>query len=214
VVGGPLLGLDVSGNQGDVNWSAAKREGVRFAYIKATEGTYYINPNFAEQYDGAYKAGIIRGAYAFGIPDYSSGASQANFLVDHGGAWSADGKTLPAVLDIEYDPYSSNECYWFSQSSMRSWISSFVSQYHARTSRWPVIYSTTDWWSTCTGNWAGPSGNDPLWIARYGTSSPGGLPAGYPTYTFWQYASSGQLPGDQDVFNGSSARLEALADNK
>jgi GH25 family lysozyme M1 (1,4-beta-N-acetylmuramidase) len=54
--------------------------------------------------------------------------------------------------------------------------------------------------------------NDPLFIANYnGTPNP--LPAGWGTYTFWQYADSGTFPGDQDVFNGTSDRLLALADN-
>jgi hypothetical protein len=31
--------------------------------------------------------------------------------------------------------------------------------------------------------------------------------------TFWRYAGSGTFPCDQDSFNGTSARLLALADN-
>jgi GH25 family lysozyme M1 (1,4-beta-N-acetylmuramidase) len=206
---GLVYGLDVSAFQGNVNWSAQKKAGAGFAYVKATEGTYYTNPYFAQQYDGSYDVGLIRGAYVFANPAYSSASSQANYFVDHGGGWSADGKTLPGMLDIEYNPYGS-ECYGLSKSAMRSWINSFVSTYHSRTSRWPVIYSTFDWWNTCTGNWSGTSKNDPFFIARY-ASSPGTLPAGYSFYTFWQYASSGKFAGDQDVFNGNHTRLVALA---
>jgi len=208
----PLYGLDVSSYQGDVDWSAVASDGAAFAYIKATEGSYYTNPYFAQQYDGSYDVGLVRGAYAFAIPNYSSGATQADYLADNGGAWSADGKTLPAALDIEYNPYSGGECFGLSQSAMRTWISDFVDEYHSRTTRWPVVYSTYDWWNTCTGNWSGLAANDPLWIACY-CSTAGTLPAGYSFYTFWQYASSGTFPGDQDVFNGTSARLTALADN-
>lgn len=207
----PVYGLDVSAYQGSVNWSAVKSDGAQFAYVKATEGSYYTNPDFAQQYVGSYDVGLVRGAYAFAIPDYSSGTTQADYLASHGGAWSADGQTLPAALDIEYNPYG-QECFNLSQSAMRSWISAFLNEYHARTGRWAVIYSTTDWWRTCTGNWSGPSANDPLWIACY-CSSAGTLPAGYPFYTFWQYADSGVFPGDQDVFNGTTARLVALANN-
>ena len=95
---------------------------------------------------------------------------------------------------------------------MVSWVSSFVNEYHADTGRWAVIYTTTDWWSTCTGNSAAFAGLDPLWIANY-SASPDPLPAGWATYTFWQYADSGVFPGDQDVFNGSAAQLLALADD-
>lgn len=208
----PVYGMDVSAFQGAVNWSAAKSDGAQFAYIKATEGSYYVNTEFTQQYDGSYDAGMVRGVYAFAIPNYSSGVTQADYLLAHGGGWSADGKTLPAALDIEYNPYAGGECFGLSESSMRSWITSFLDTYHSRTTRWPVIYSTTNWWSSCTGNWSGPSANDPLWIACY-CSSAGTLPAGYGFYTFWQFADSGTFPGDQDVFNGDAARLTALAKN-
>jgi GH25 family lysozyme M1 (1,4-beta-N-acetylmuramidase) len=52
--------------------------------------------------------------------------------------------------------------------------------------------------------------NSPLWIARY-SSIVGTLPAGWSTYSFWQYASSGTFPGDQNVWNGTLARLKVLA---
>jgi hypothetical protein len=38
----------------------------------------------------------------------------------------------------------------------------FVKEYHARTGRWATIYSTTDWWTTCTGNSGAFAANDPL----------------------------------------------------
>ena len=86
-------GQDVSGYQGSVNWSAQWNAGSRFAYIKATEGTYYTNPSFAQQYNGSYNIGMIRGSYHFAIPNNSGGAAQADYFVAHGGGWSKDGKT-------------------------------------------------------------------------------------------------------------------------
>lgn len=206
-----VQGLDVSAYQGDVDWSTVAADGAQFAYVKATEGDYYTNPDFAQQYDGSYDAGLIRGAYAFANPSYSSGASQAEYFVDNGGGWSGDGHTLPGALDIEYNPYGA-ECYGLTQSAMVSWVADFVNEYEALTGVWPVIYSTTDWWTTCTGDYSGFAGNDPLWVAAY-ASSAGTLPAGWPYYTFWQYADSGTFPGDQDVFNGALSSLQVLADN-
>ena len=207
-----VYGQDVSGFQGNVNWGAQWRAGSRFVYIKATEGSYYINPFFSQQYRGSYSVGMIRGSYVFANPRTSSGANQARYFVSHGGGWSNDGRTLPGALDVEYNPYPNegNTCYNFSQSSMRSWIGSFISTYHSLTTRYPVIYSTTDWWVRCTGNWSGTAHNDPLWIARY-ASSPGTLFNGYGFFTIWQFASSGRFAGDQDVFNGDHTRLVALA---
>jgi GH25 family lysozyme M1 (1,4-beta-N-acetylmuramidase) len=206
-----LPGIDVSGYQGNLNW-ASIAPSIDFSYAKATEGTYYTNPDFTNQYNGPYNAGLIRGSYHFAIPNNSSGSAQADYFIAHGGGWSADGKTLPGALDIEYNPYGA-ECYGLSQASMVSWIWSFVNEYAAREHAYPVIYSTTDWWSTCTGNNSGFAAYDPLWIANYSASGGGTLPSGWGYYTFWQYADSGSQPGDQDVFNGAYSQLQVLATN-
>ncbi|KAJ6582977.1 glycoside hydrolase family 25 protein [Mycena vulgaris] len=202
-------GIDVSAFQPLVNWAAVKANGVAFAYIKATEGITFISPTFSEQYTGATKAGLIRGSYHFAHPDSSSGATQAKFFLAHGGGWSSDGITLPGALDIEYNP-SGPKCYGLSAAAMVSWISEFSSTYHAATTRFPVIYTTTDWWKTCTGNSAAFGTNNPLWIAHY-SSSIGTLPAGWSFTTFWQYANSGLNPGDQDLFNGDANGLKRMA---
>ncbi|MDF8264818.1 lysozyme [Luteipulveratus flavus] len=199
-------GIDVSSHQGDVDWATYWGQGVRFAYTKATEGDYYVSPNFTQQYNGSYDVGMIRGAYHFATPNDSSGATQADYFISHGGGWSRDGKTLPGVLDIEYNPYGAT-CYGLSQSAMVSWIKAFTDRYRSRTGRDAIIYSTTDWWTTCTGNSAAFGGTNPLWIAKYAGSA-GTLPNGWGYYTFWQYTST---PVDKDYFNGDLSRLTALA---
>ncbi|MBD0734742.1 GH25 family lysozyme [Streptomyces sp. CBMA29] len=204
------LGFDVSHYQGTVNWAGAYANGARFAYMKATEGTTFRDPNFSANYTGSYNAGFIRGAYHFATPNSSTGAAQADYFVAHGGGWSKDGKTLPPMLDIEYGP--SSTCWGLSQAAMRTWITSFINEVHAKTTRWATIYTTTNWWTTCTGNTSAYSANDPLFIARY-ASSVGALPAGWPFYTFWQHADSGVFPGDQDYFNGALSGLLNLANN-
>jgi GH25 family lysozyme M1 (1,4-beta-N-acetylmuramidase) len=204
-------GIDVSHYQGAINWTSVRNAGIRFAFIKATEGVSILDSRFAANYVGAYNAGVIRGAYHFARPAASSGAAQANYVADHGGAWSADSRTLPAALDLEAG------CAGLSQASMRSWIQSFLNQYRARTGRYAIIYTTTSWWTSCTGNWTGPWSTSPLWIARW-ASSPGTLPAGAPFWSFWQYTSSGSVSGvsgavDRDYWNGTVDRLVALANN-
>jgi GH25 family lysozyme M1 (1,4-beta-N-acetylmuramidase) len=209
-------GIDVSRYQGSINWTSVRNAGIQFAYIKATEGVSYRDPNFGANYVGAYHAGVIRGAYHFALPDRSSGAVQANYLANSGGAWSADSRTLPAALDIEFNPYGAT-CYGLSQAGMRTWINDFLATYRARTGRYAVIYTTTAWWTSCTGNFAGPWANHPLWVARW-SSTPGTLPAGAPYHTFWQYTAGGSVPGiggavDRNSFNGDRSRLIALANN-
>ena len=201
-------GLDVSRYQGNVDWASVKAKGASFAYVKATEGSSIRSDYFAQQYNGSYNVGLIRGAYHFARPDQSSGKAQADFFVSHGGGWSGDGKTLPPALDIEYNP-SGATCYGLSTSAMTAWILAFSTEVHAKTTRYPVIYTSTSWWNQCTTHRSFASTN-PLWIARY-SSTPGTLPAGWTVWTFWQTADSGTFPGDQDVFNGALSRLQALA---
>lgn len=202
-------GLDVSSWQGKVDWAAVKADGAKFAYAKATEGTGYTNPYFPNQYNGPYKQGMIRGAYHFALPNKSSGAEQANYFVDHGGGWSADGKTLPGALDIEWNPYG-DTCYGLTDAQMVAWIRDFSDRYHARTGRYPVIYTARTWWAQCTGNRADFSRTNPLWVANY-SSSPGKLPHAWAYQTIWQYANSGTFPGDQNRFNGDLDQLRAVA---
>jgi GH25 family lysozyme M1 (1,4-beta-N-acetylmuramidase) len=203
-----VYGMDVSGYQGNVDWQTAYNNGARFAYVKATEGTGYTNPYFAQQYEGSYYTGFIRGAYHFARPDVSGGATQAAYFLAHGGGWSADGQTLPGALDIEWNPYGGT-CYGYSQAGMTQWILDFSNYYHGQTGRWPVIYTATSWWSQCVG-YSDFSSTNPLWVARY-ASSAGTLPYNWGYYTIWQYADSGTFPGDQDLFNGAYDRLQALA---
>ncbi|NJP46108.1 lysozyme [Actinacidiphila epipremni] len=202
-------GLDVSGYQGNVNWASVAANGGRFAYIKATESTSYTNPYFTQQYNGSYNAGLIRGAYHFATPNTSSGAAQADYFLAHGGGWSKDGKTLPGMLDIEWNPYGAT-CYGLSASAMVNWILSFSNEYHAKTTRWVTIYTATSWWSQCTGNTGDFSSTNPLALANY-NGSPGPMPYHWPYQTIWQYADSGIFPGDQDAFNGDFSRVQALA---
>jgi GH25 family lysozyme M1 (1,4-beta-N-acetylmuramidase) len=209
-------GIDVSSYQGNVNWASVAGAGYKFAYVKATEGTGYRNPYFSQQYTGSYNAGMMHAAYHFARPDVSSGATQANYFVDHGGGWSKDNKTLPGALDIEWNPYGST-CYGLSASSMVNWVVDFSNTYHSRTSRWPVVYTAASWWNQCTGGSGAVASTSPLWVAHYGVSSPT-IPGGFPFYTFWQYTSTGSVPGvsgncDVSVFNGSADRLLALANN-
>jgi GH25 family lysozyme M1 (1,4-beta-N-acetylmuramidase) len=203
-----LPGFDVSGHQGNVNWPTAAKTGGRFAYIKATEGSTYVNPYFAQQYNGAYSVGMIRGAYHFATPNTSSGIAQADHFVSKGGSWSADGRTLPPALDLEYNPYGAT-CYGMTPAALVAWTRAFVNEVHLKTTRYPTIYTSTSWWSQCMGRNAS-FGADPLWIARYNKTL-GALPPGWKSYAIWQYTDAGALPGDQDTYNGSADQLGALA---
>jgi GH25 family lysozyme M1 (1,4-beta-N-acetylmuramidase) len=222
-----VQGFDISHYQGTINYAGAYNSGARFVIIKvcyihdcqckegvsnfykATEGTTYVDPGFSSHYISATNAGFIRGGYHFAHPDSSSGATQANFFLAHGGGWSGDGRTLPGMLDIEYNP-SGATCYGLSQPAMVSWIQDFVNTYHAHTTRYPLIYTTNDWWTTCTGNSNAFSATCPLVLARYSTAV-GTIPGGWPFQTIWQYSDAYAYGGDADAFNGSPTQLTKLA---
>jgi GH25 family lysozyme M1 (1,4-beta-N-acetylmuramidase) len=190
-------GIDVSSWQPHVSWKTVKADHLKFAYIKATEGTYYRSPTFRSQEDGARRAGIVAGAYHFATPNTSSGTAQASYFAAHGGGWKAG--ALPGVLDIETNPYSSSsKCYGLKPAAMITWIRAFIGAYHARTGWWPIINTYTAWWNRCTGASKVFAARDPLWINAHGrTARP--LAAGWTSYTVWQWAETGAYPADQDV---------------
>ena len=122
------------------------------------------------------------------------------------------------ALDIEYDPYISgdhtNNCYGLDPAQMVAWITAFDGEVQRLTRKAPIIYTTADWWDTCTGA-STAFGANPLWVAAYGVSSPP-LPAGWASWTFWQYTSSATVPGiignvDASYSNGAIAALVAPA---
>lgn len=204
-----IQGFDISGYQDNVDFPGAYAAGARFVMIKATEGINYISSSFPSQYSGATAAGIIRGGYHFAHPSDSSGAEQATYFLANGGNWSNDGITLPGMLDIEYAP-SGDTCYGLGQADMVAWIQDFVSTYKATAKRDPMIYSTNDWWTTCTGDSTAFSAASPLVLAAY-SSSPGSIPGGWSSQSFWQDSDSYSFGGDSDIFDGDEAGLKKLA---
>lgn len=220
-----VQGIDVSGHQPSVDWRQQWNMGARFAYVKASEGNYYTNPSYSAQFTGSRNVGMIRGAYHFAIPNWSSGADQARFFIRNGGNWSADGSTLPPVLDFEFNPYEGrtidgfyfgNTCYGMSPAQLGAWVKDFGNTVRSLTGRLPVIYTNTSWWNQCLGNPAG-FGDYPLWIAAYPnspTNNAGAVPTGsWSSYSIWQYSSKGPFVGDSNVWNGDLASLKTFAQN-
>lgn len=205
-------GIDVARYQGTVDWPRVAAAGIRFAFVKATEGTTYTSPTFAAQYSGAAAAGLYRSPYHFARPGSSSAAAQADHFLDVAGV-GGDGITLPPVLDIENNPYGA-ACYGLSDAQMVAWIAEFLDTVRARTGRDALIYTSRGFWQACTAD-SRAFTDHPLWVAHWGVSSPG-LFGGWSVYSFWQYTSTGSVPGvagnvDRNVFNGDENGLRALA---
>lgn len=207
-------GVDVANWQGNVNWQNVWNQGARFAYVKASEGPWPMNEYFAQQYNGSASVGMIRGAYHFARPNLSSGGSQAQTFVKNGGGWSADGKTLPGVLDLESNNSDqSGACFGMSPAQLTSWTADFLSTYKSLTSRDAVIYTGYYFWRDCVGNTSAFSQSNPLWIPSYGIAMNKVLiPGSWPFFTFWQFSDKGPYNGgDSNVFNGDLNGLRRLA---
>ncbi|MEA5456029.1 GH25 family lysozyme [Sinomonas sp. JGH33] len=208
------MGIDVSGWQGNVDWTSARANGAVFAYVKASEGNWTLNDYFAQQYNGSANAGMIRGAYHFARPNLSSGSTQANVFLNSGGGWSPDGITLPPALDLEAQPaaYGTDQCYGMTPAQLTSWTRDFVQTMLNRTTKAPMIYTGYYFWQQCLGGTNAFSQSNPVWLAAYNSTGPY-IPGSWPTYTMWQYndGAGSVFPGDQNVFNGSYGQLQALA---
>lgn len=196
----PPQGIDVSAYQhaqgASINWARVRASGVRFAAIKVTEGTYYTNPFYASDARAAIRAGLHVAPYVFANPHVSGGGQQARFALARI-EFPVRGPMLPLVVDLEPNPYTRQEhvdaCYGLSQKQMTQWVQAFVRPTRQTTGRSPFIYTTASWWRQCTGN-TGALRSDPLWVAAYDTSRPE-MPAGWGSWTFWQYRKAARLRG-------------------
>lgn len=204
---GTVTGVAVGGGDTSLDWAKLKAEGVQFAYVEDTSGTMSNNPIFKQQYQGARSVGMLVGAVHFALPDTSSGTAQADYFLANGGSWTANDGILPPVLDVEWNPFGSAACYGLSQAAMVNWISQFVTEVHAKTTRWPVIYTVAAWWSECTGNLRGFAADDPLWTTQ-SSSGPATLPHN------WTAATFVSVPDDalHAYYNGTLAELTKFAD--
>jgi GH25 family lysozyme M1 (1,4-beta-N-acetylmuramidase) len=212
----PVQGADVSSIQGSsINWTNVQHGSERFVAVKATEGNYYPTtplPYYQDDVTGAVAAGLYVMPYVFANP-YGSSASNVNagngwgsVQADFGWktigaatpAYKSSALMLPVAVDLENDPYASSEtnsnaCYGLSPSTMVAWITAFINEMKKDSGKTPIIYTTTGWWNSCTGD-STLFKADPLWIASYGVSVPS-IPSAWSNLTFWQYSDSGTVPG-------------------
>src|SRR5205085_2105212 len=77
---GERYGIDVSAHQGRISWSDVARDGISFAYVKATEGADFVDRSFAGNWTGARRVAVERGAYHFFTLCAPGGAQAQNFL--------------------------------------------------------------------------------------------------------------------------------------
>jgi lysozyme len=107
-----IFGVDVSHHNFDrckckANWEKAASSKVVFAYIKATQGTRYVDPTFKDNWSNLTSSNIHRGAYHFLSSD-GDALEQARHFVESvraaGGVRPAD---MPPSLDVEWETMAS-----------------------------------------------------------------------------------------------------------
>ncbi|MGC9668746.1 GH25 family lysozyme [Planosporangium sp. 12N6] len=213
--GYPVTGIDVSshdhGSGKTVDWPGLAASGIKFAYVKATEGTSYTNPYFASDYNSAKGQGIYVGAYAFGRPDLGNPVGQADHFYDRM-QWTRDGRTLPPFVDMEWPWFSGvNSCYNLTPGQITSWLHAFLDRLQARTGQIPMIYTAASWWNPCT---ASDTSFGKYFLDVADCRSRPALPAGWSTWTIWQYNIPDGCSAprfDEDVLNDKVTSLAALA---
>lgn len=183
---GRAHGVDVSHNNGAIDWTGAAAAGVQFAFVKATQGAdpnvpWYTDSQFEANWQGANEVGILRGAYHFiGLPLTTTPAANWNddlhSQIDHflqvlGPLKAGD---LPPVLDLE-DGDSTER--WQSliandRNAALGVVRELIDYTTARLNGLKPIIYTGGFWSSQLSN-PDPENDDmpfaawPLWIAQY-----------------------------------------------
>jgi len=194
---GFLMGPDVSSWQhsgGSIDWSAVAASGTSFAFVKATEGPNgaspaYTNPYFAGDFASAGGVGLYRGGYHMARPalPLSTAADQAGQFVGVTGTLHG-ALDLPPVLDMENTG-------GLNPTDLTAWAATWLSTVQQLTGRTPMIYASPGFWTSAMGNTTSLTAY-PLWIARWTTAAdPLPLPGGWTSWMFWQYTSTGSVPG-------------------
>ncbi len=194
----PVHGIDVARYQGDIDWKAAKRGGVAFAFIKATEGGDHVDTKFMQNWAGAGQAGVPRGAYHFYF-FCRTAAEQAGWFIRN---VPKDPNSLPPVLDMEWNHLSSCK-YRPEPAKVRAEMRRFLQIVERHYGKRPLIYTTVDFYAD---NDLGSLKGYEYWL-RSVAGHPSDVYPGQ-NWSFWQYTGTGQIPGiegdtDINVFAGS-----------
>ncbi|MEZ4393440.1 MAG: GH25 family lysozyme [Polyangiales bacterium] len=203
---GPTVeGVDVSEYQGEVDWSAVRASGRRFAIARIAHAPR-VDARFEGHWRGIREAGMIRGAYLYFSPAHDV-AAQADAIARAVGRLGPG--DLPVALDIEKPPPGLP-----SPADYAARIAELVSRVTQSTGRAPMIYTGAYYWRLRVRSDAFKS--LPLGHPQYAPVRCPSIAPPWSEWTFWQYSNTGRVPGvrgdvDLDRFNGDLAALERLA---
>ncbi len=94
---GERYGIDVSAHQGSIDWKRVSKDGIDFAYLKATEGRDFSDKHFGSNWQEASEAGLQRGAYHY-FTLCSTGSDQARHFLE---VAPPEPSALPPAVDLE-----------------------------------------------------------------------------------------------------------------
>ena len=194
-----IQGIDVSKYQGDVDWTAVANSGVRFAYIKATEGGDYLDEKFRQNWELSRASGIARGAYHFAYWCRPAEEQAAWFLANV----PNDPSALPPVLDVEWNPQSRTCPRKLPRAQALAMMHTILSAMEQAYGKRPVIYTSVDFHRDVL---QGEFQDYPMWV-RSVRAYPS-VKYGDRRWNFWQHTATGSVPGvrgyvDRNCYYGS-----------
>lgn len=199
----PVRGVDVSHYQGEIDWPTLASQGIRFAWIKATEGSGHTDERFAENWRSASETSLRVGAYHFFSFD-SPGAIQAEHFL----STLADSPgTLPPAVDVEpYGAHRSKRDMDFEEIAAE--LRAFLNAVETGCGMRPVLYTTQALYDAFL---ADSFPDCDFWLRGVYGAPPAGA-----RWTFWQYSDRARLRGysgeekfiDMNAFCGSEAAFE------
>lgn len=201
-----LRGIDVSHYQGAIDWEKIASQDVDFAFIKATEGSSYVDEYFYDNWQAAAQTELYVGAYHFFSFD-SRGQTQAELFIDTVG--DLTGKLAP-VIDIEY--YGDKEKNPPKKEAVKEELGEMLRLLEENYRTRPVIYTTYKVYDRYI---KGEFEEYPLWLRNVYYPPVGAVKE---QWTFWQYTDRAVLEGyegqekyiDMNVFRGSREEFEEL----
>lgn len=201
-----IRGIDVSAYQGNINWSVLSEQGIKFAFIKATEGSSFVDEKFNINYENANKTNLKIGAYHFFSYD-SEGSTQADNFIKN---VPKTDDMLPPVIDIEFygDKYINIPDIEKTQKQLQIMLEKLEEHYEKK----PIIYATYKSYNLYIAN---NFKDNYIWI-RDVYFKPD--LKDNREWTFWQYTDKARLDGysgkekriDINVFNGNMDKFKKL----
>lgn len=197
----PVQGIDVSRWQGDIDWRRVRQAGIEFAFIKATEGGDHLDPKFRQNWYGAKRAGIARGAYHF-VYWCRPAKEQADWFIRN---VPNDPDALPPVLDLEWHPFSKTCPKPVSRAVALRKAKIILAAMERHTGKRPIIYTDPNFYRDIL---KGQFKDYHFWLRTVAAEPHKKYPGR--KWAFWQFTTTGIVPGisgpvDRNIYNGSRA---------